>query len=215
MKTWSVKHTTKMDDLLRHASLQESMTSNIGSPFSPIAISVNPMISANTSTCSILPSANADTGLDGSVPDRIKNAVHLGCLNIRCSHLKANAFSKTDQSRNDQSKAKLTIAVVLHRKNSIAAPQILPVILALPMLVIPITIQTKYQWEDHHIQCTHIDTSQYTCCSQNHVKPSSKTVRRQSSEDQSDENRTGDSACCTTHKTSSHCMQLSFLLLQL
>lgn len=54
--------------IFRHASLQESMTFNNGSPFSPIAISVNPMISANTSTCSILPSANADTGLDGSVP---------------------------------------------------------------------------------------------------------------------------------------------------
>ena len=46
----------------------ESMTFNNGSPFSPIAISVNPMISANTSTCSILPSANADTGLDGISP---------------------------------------------------------------------------------------------------------------------------------------------------
>ena len=54
--------------IFRHASLQESMTFNNGSPFSPIAISVNPMISANTSTCSILPSANADTGLDGISP---------------------------------------------------------------------------------------------------------------------------------------------------
>lgn len=38
------------------------------------------------------------------------------------------------------SPTKLAIAVV-HRKNSIAAPVILPVVLALPMLAIPITIE--------------------------------------------------------------------------
>ena len=63
--------------IFRHASLQESITFNNGSPFSPIAISVNPMISANTSTCSILPSANADTGLEGISPFTVSNILSI------------------------------------------------------------------------------------------------------------------------------------------
>ena len=63
--------------IFRHASLQESITFNNGSPFSPIAISVKPMISANTSTCSILPSANADTGLDGISPFTVSNILSI------------------------------------------------------------------------------------------------------------------------------------------
>ena len=51
--------------ILRHTSLRESTTFNNGSPFSPIAINVNPIINENTSTCSIFPSANAFTGLEG------------------------------------------------------------------------------------------------------------------------------------------------------
>ena len=51
--------------ILRHTSLRESITFNNGSPFSPIAINVNPITNENTSTCSIFPSANAFTGLDG------------------------------------------------------------------------------------------------------------------------------------------------------
>ena len=49
----------------KQTSFRESITFKSGCPFSPTAISVKPTTTANTSTWSMLPSANAFTGLDG------------------------------------------------------------------------------------------------------------------------------------------------------
>ena len=51
--------------IFRHTSLTESIRFRNGVPFSPTAISVKPMIRANTRTWSMFPSANAAIGLEG------------------------------------------------------------------------------------------------------------------------------------------------------
>ena len=126
--------------IFRQTSLPDSITFSSGSPFSPIATRVKPVITAKVSTCSILPLAKAATGLAG-----IRFLTVSRMLVILLASISEVAISNRTpfprlMALGIISPTKLASAVV-NRKNIMAPPVIFPVVLALPMLVMPTTME--------------------------------------------------------------------------
>ena len=111
-----------------------------GSAFLPTDRQVIPIIMANTSTCSIFPLAKAATGLAG-----IRFLTVSRMLVILLASISEVAISNRTpfprlMALGIISPTKLASAVV-NRKNIMAPPVIFPVVLALPMLVMPTTME--------------------------------------------------------------------------
>ena len=130
-----VKHITT-ETILMEISLTASTTFANGSAFSPSDRQVIPMIIANTSTCSILPSAKAATGLDGirfvMVSRILVNSVAstlLSAISMVTPCPSPSAFGK-----NSPSKLANSVVQTLY---STACPPTLPVAETLPIPLIP------------------------------------------------------------------------------
>ena len=176
--------------IFRQISFSESIKSRNGLPFSPMEIRVKPMITANTRTWSMFPSAKALTGFDG-----IRFLIVSRILLISVAWMSAVAISKETPlprwiRRGMIRPTRLASAVVL-RKYTMAEPVIFPVVRMFPMLQIPMTIEQKTIGKIIMFRAF-VNASDQTGNSQDRCISSGKKKSGQDTKDQSGKDRLGD-----------------------
>ena len=126
--------------IFRQTSLPASITFSSGSPFSSMAMRVKPMMTAKVSTCGMLPLAKAATGFEGIRFLRVSRMLVILLASMSEVAISNRTPSPRWMARGMTRPTRLASAVV-HRKKTIAPPVILPVVFALPMLVMPTTME--------------------------------------------------------------------------